>query len=199
MMKRLARIGLVCLLALALAGCLFDTRDADPPANPGTGCGATPLDDPLGIFQAMTCALETKQDAAYERAISQNFLFSPTQQDSLDQTFQGVAVYDGWDKSVEMDVLRLLLSNAQLLDVSFNPTVKINQTTYVRYEPVNYELRVVNVSAPTDTIVYAGVARFDVRNEGGNWRLTFWDEIDTVPNHSTWGYLKGLLRLQLNP
>ena len=196
MNKGFVRIGVVCLLVLALAGCLFDTRDAEPPDPTGGGCGATPLDDPLGVFQAMTCALENQQDAGYERAISSRFVFSPTQQDSLDQTFQGTAVYDNWNKTVEMDVLRLLLSDAQSLDVSFNPKIKINQTTYVRYEPVNYELRVVS---PTDTIVYAGVARFDVRNEGGNWRLTFWDEIDTVPNRSTWGYLKGILRLRLNP
>jgi hypothetical protein len=198
MMKGFVRIGVVCLLALALAGCLFDTRDADPPANAGTGCGATPLDDALGVFQAMTCALENQQDAAYERAISSRFVFSPTQQDSLDQTFQGTGVYENWNKTVEMDVLGLLLSDAQAVDVAFNPSILINQTQFVRYR-VEYELRVVNVATPTDTTVYGGVAQFDVRNEGGNWRLTFWDEIETVENQSTWGYLKGILRLRLNP
>lgn len=197
-MKYLARIGVVCLLGLALAGCLFDTRDAQPPDTPGGGCGATPLDDPLGIFQAMTCALETKQDAAYERAISSRFVFSPTQQDSLDPTFQGVDVYANWNKTVEMSVLGLMLSDAQTIDVSFNPSIKHNESTFVRYE-VEYRLAVVNVATPTDTTLYGGIAWFDVRNEGGNWRLTFWDERDTVPNMSTWGYLKGILRLRLNP
>jgi hypothetical protein len=68
----------------------------------------------------------------------------------------------------------------------------------VRYS-VEYQLGVVDVATPTDTTVYAGLAEFDVRLEGGNWRLTFWNEIDGVPDRSTWGYLKGILRLQLNP
>ncbi len=197
-MKNWVVIGVGLSIALALAGCLFDTRDAEPPATGGSGCGATPLDDPLGVFQAMTCALETQQDAAYERAISSRFVFSPTQQDSLDQTFQGTGVYDNWNKTVEMDVLGLMLSDAQAIDVEFTPQVIHNETTFVRYE-VDYRLAIVNVATPTDTTVYGGVAWFDVRNEGGNWRLTFWDERDTVPNLSTWGYLKGILRLRLNP
>jgi hypothetical protein len=199
-MKRLLpRIVLTVALTLALSGCLFDTRDAyPPPSGGGTGCGAISLDVPGSVFEAMTCALESEQDAAYERAISERFVFSPTQQDSLDQTFAGTAVYDGWNKDVEMDVLSLLLSDAQSVDVQFNPSILINQTTFVRFR-VPYVLKVVNTATPTDTASYEGVAQFDVRNEGGNWRLTFWDEIETVPNRSTWGYLKGILRLRLNP
>lgn len=194
------RIGFVVLVAIAMQGCLFDTRDAEPPDDPGSGggCAATPLDVPNAVFQAMTCALEDQQDAAYERVISQRFVFSPTQQDSLDQTFTGTAVYDGWNKTVEMEVLGLMLSDAQAIDVSFTSSVLINTTTFVRFR-VPYELRIVNVATPTDTTLYGGVAQFDVRNEGGNWRLTFWDEVETVPNLSTWGYLKGILRLRLSP
>jgi hypothetical protein len=142
--------------------------------------------------------LESEQDAAYERAISERFVFSPTQEDSLDQTFAGTTVYEGWTKDVEMDVLGLLLSDAQTIEVEFNPSILINQTTFVRFR-VEYALGVVNVATPTDTTLYEGVAQFDVRNEGGNWRLTFWDEIETVPDRNTWGYLKGILRLRLNP
>lgn len=191
------RIGFAVLVAIAIQGCLFDTRDADPPDDPGEGgCAATPLDVPNAVFEAMTCALEDEQDAAYERVISQRFVFSPTQQDSLDQRWGGVPVYGGWTKAVEMEVLGLMLSDAQSLDVVFNPSVLINTTTFVRFR-VPYELRIINVAAPTDTAFYGGVAQFDVRNEGGNWRLTFWDEVETVPNQPTWGFLKGDLRLRL--
>jgi len=197
MTKWIKGITLVCILALALSGCLFDTRDADPPADEGDD--VIPLDDPLGVFQAMTVALESKKDANYERAISERFVFSPTQPDSLDQTFAGTTVYDNWNKTVEMDVLGLLLADAQSIDVEFNPTPQGGSTTTFQRFRVVYELRVVNRATPNDTTVYAGVANFDHRLEGGNWRLTFWDEIDTVPDRSTWGYLKGILRLQLNP
>ncbi len=192
------RVGLTCAIAVTLSGCLFDTREPDPPV-PGTGgCAAIALDVPNAVFEAINCALESEQDAAYERVISERFVFSPTQDDSLDQRFDGTAVYDGWDKDVEMDVFRLMLSDAQTLAVDFTPSVLINQTTFVRFR-VEYALGVVDVATPTDTTLYGGVAQFDVRNEGGNWRLTFWDEVETVPNVRTWGYLKGNLRLELNP
>jgi hypothetical protein len=199
MIRLSARIVFTAALTLALSGCLFDTRDAfPPPSGGGTGCGAISLDVPGSVFEAITCALESEQDAAYERAISERFVFSPTQEDSSNQTFAGTAVYDGWTKDVEMNVLSLMLSDAQTIDVQFNPSILINQTTFVRFR-VGYVLKVVNVATPTDTTSYEGVAQFDVRNEGGNWRLTFWDEIETVANRNTWGYLKGILRLRLNP
>jgi hypothetical protein len=199
MKRRINQAVLTWAIAVTISGCLFDTRDAEPPTDGGGGgCSAIALDVSNAVFEAMTCALESEQDAAYERVISQRFVFSPTQDDSLDQTFAGTAVYDGWNKTVEMDVFGLMLSDAQTLAVEFTPSILINQTTFVRYR-VEYLLTVVNVSTPGDTTVYGGVAQFDVRNEGGNWRLTFWDEIETVPNLHTWGFLKGILRLRLNP
>ena len=194
--KRLVTMAVA--LSLMMSGCLFDTRDPEPPGDNNTGCAAITLDVPNAVFEALTCALESEQDAAYERVLSQAFLFSPTQQDSLDQTFAGTDVYNGWNKDVEMEVFRLLQSDAQALAVDFTPSIQINQTTFVRFS-VDYELRVVNTVTPTDTLVYAGIAEFDVRNENGNWRLTFWNEIDSAPGMQTWGFLKGILRLRLNP
>jgi hypothetical protein len=186
----------VYVLAILLSGCIFDTREPNPP-DPG-GEPAIPLDDPLAPFEAMTVALETLKDANYERAISESFVFSPLEQDSLDQTFAGTDVYANWNRTVELDVLALLISDAQFIDVQFNPTAEGGTTTFQRFR-VNYSLRIVNRGAPTDTSMYEGVAYIDNRNEGGNWRVVFWDEIDTVPNQQTWGYLRGILRLRLNP
>ena len=187
-------------MAAQTPACLFDTRE-DQVQEPisGSECQVVSLDTPLQAFVAMEKSLDDcKQDANYERAISTYFVFSPTLTDSLDQNFIGTGVYDNWTKQVEMDVLRLLLSDAQKLDVSFNPSVLINKNTFVRYR-VDYTLDVILKATPTDTTHYAGVAEFDVRNEGGNWRVTFWNEVETVAGSSTWGFLKGILRLRLNP
>lgn len=195
MTKWLKGITLIGLIAFAMSGCLFETRPAAPPDEDDD---FITLDVPSAVFQAITQSLTSLQDANYERAISTRFVFSPTQQDSLDQTFTGTDVYADWNKTVELEVLGLLLSDAKNIDVAFANSVLINQSTFVRFN-VDYRLAVVDNATPTDTTVYAGIAQWDVRNEGGNWRLTFWNEIETVPNRSTWGYLKGILRLQLNP
>lgn len=191
---------MITLLALATAltvpACLFDTREDDV-EPPDLGGNTIILDDPLKVFTAINETLKTRQDANYERAISDRFVFSPTLQDSLDQNFIGTGVYDNWNKQREMDVLALLLGDALFLRGEFTPTEEINTTTFVRFR-VSYELDVVSVAAPLDTVSYQGVAFFDTRLESGNWRLTFWDESEPVTGFSTWGYLRGVLGLQLN-
>lgn len=201
-MKTDLRIGnfLIALaVVLSMSACLFDTREDNVvPPDPGGG-GLISLNDPLQVFVALNSTLNvSQQDANYERAISAEFIFSPLLQDSLDQNFDGTGVYDNWDKTREMDMVGLLLADAQTIRSEFNPSVEINKNTFVRYR-VAYELDVVNTATPGDTARYRGVAFFDVRNESGNWRLTFWDEIDTVEGFATWGFLRGILGLRLNP
>jgi hypothetical protein len=89
MTKWITGITLICILALAMSGCLFDTRDAEPPADEGDD--VIPLDDPLGVFQAMTVALESRKDANYERAISERFVFSPTRRTRSTRRSRGPA------------------------------------------------------------------------------------------------------------
>jgi hypothetical protein len=198
-MSSLRRIGAIASLTTILMGnsCFFDTRDAEPPTGDTTVCT---LESSGKAFQCMADALEDKQDANYERSLSDNFIFSPTPTDSLDQTFPGCdvgapnCVYNNWTKDVEMDVVRQLLGDSESLNVDFgSPSIISNRSTFVRYR-VTYSLEVVTVAAPTDTTTYKGVAHIDVRNEGGNWRVEFWDEQATVEGSRTWGYLRGITR-----
>lgn len=191
------RIVPVLLLALAATApaCLFDTRE-DLVQPPVPGGETVILDDHTKVFVAINKSFEDLSDANYERAISDQFIFSPLLQDSLDQNFIGTGVYDGWGKTREMEVLQLLLSDAQYITADFEPVLEINKTTNVRYR-VTYELRVARLAAPTDTLRYRGVANFDIRNESGNWRLTYWDELEGVEGFASWGYLRGVLGLQL--
>jgi hypothetical protein len=189
-MKTLVTL-LPCLL-LSLLAC--DSRDAMQPPEPVTGCV---LDTPERAFVCMKQALANQKTGDYERSISESFVFSPTLEDSLDVAFTGSPVYAGWNKDVEMQTLNLLLDDTSFTHVDWGtPARLIDKNTFVRWS-VSYALKTVTVAAPTDTVVYKATAYFDVRNEGGNWRVTFWDEISNTPGYSSWGYLRGVNRLRL--
>jgi len=173
-----------------LPSCDSDERDVQSP-GPDPVCT---LESPSKVFWCMDGAIESQQDANYERSLSDSFVFSPTDIDSLDANFSGTSVFDSWNKPVEMETLQLLFSDADWIKADFGtPFILINKNTFVRYN-VSYSLAVINAVAPADTVIYKGVAQFDVRNENGNWRMTSWNEKTQVPGFATWGYLRGELR-----
>jgi hypothetical protein len=178
---------------LVCTACIFDTRDADPPDDTVSGCT---LDSPQKVFTCMAEALNSEQDGNYERSLADNFLFSPTVSDSLDQLLLPFCVYENWTKPVEMDVLQLMLSDNNNIVWDFGtPVAKINKNTFVRFE-VNYSLSMVPSASPTDTLVFRGIAEIDVRNVTGNWKVTFWNEVQNVGGATSWGFLRGDLRKQ---
>jgi hypothetical protein len=186
----------LAMLAFATlaGGCLFDTREAQEPA---TDTGQITLDDALDVFASMRSGLENDASANYERAIGDEFIFSPLLDDSLDQAFAGVvpSPYADWTKEVERDVTNLLLSDADTIQVEFTPSALINENTFVRYR-TQYALRVV-LRTGGSAATYEGVAYIDVRRIRGNWQVTYWDEIEPVEGASTWGFLRGTLRQRL--
>lgn len=186
--------GILAIAITVSGGCLFDTRD---PAIPGerTGTPLTPLDNPTAIFPNLTTGVEELGGANYESALAENFVFSPLQEDSLDQAL-APDIYTGWTKDIEMDVLRTVLSDADSMVVDFEPEEEISQNDFVRYR-VTYELRFV----PRDNsgaVTFRGAANFDVRrSSAGVWQLEFWDEIAPGENARSWGYLRGTTRQRL--
>jgi len=194
----LARAALALPLAIALSsGCLFEPRDADPPGGT-TGPPPISLRFPSDVLVALRTGLQSLTRSNYERAISEVYIFSPTLEDSLDLNFIGTGVFDNWTKAVELEVYDNIIAEANEIAVTFNNTAIINENTFVRYD-VAYELTVISRTAPPDTAEYRGRAYFDVRNEGGNWRLVYWDEIEGVENYASWGFLRGTVRKRLSP
>ncbi len=190
----MASVAAACV-AVAVPSCLFDTRDANDPTKV---TGACTLESPGKWKVCMTSAVNEQKDANYERTLSPTFLFSPTQADSLDQTFTGTDVYANWDKVRELAVLGTLFSESTRTTVDFGDlTTVINKNTFVRFRST-YTLEVITPNEPNPpvTTIYKGVADIDVRNEGGQWKVTYWNEIETVPGFSTWGFLRGILGLQ---
>lgn len=191
--RRVVLFTLALLSALMVSACLFEAREATPP-DAGSG-PSVPLDSPTQPFVAVKTSFEKDNDVDYERALSDGFRFYPLQDDSLDQSLIGTGAYDNWTKDVELEVVRLLLSEANL-EVSFETTPRINENTFVRFDVI-YVLLEIKPGTPPDTTQYAGTSQIDVRNEGGNWRFTQWRDLSAGPGVRTWGYLRGITRLRL--
>jgi len=190
-----ARLAVVMLTVSVLAtGCLLEPRQPIPPGEGGQDSDWVPPDQPAVVFQNLKTGLENLNGVNYNRSLSDDFGFSPTLQDSLDPSLPGA--YDGWDLSVEEGVTNLMVSEADTIEVDFNQSVNINEADFVQFR-VEYTLRV--VSQATGSTTYKGVAHFDVRRETAGWHLLYWDEVENVDGFSTWGFLKGTLRLQLQP
>jgi hypothetical protein len=187
-MRRLALFTLAIAAFAALgSGCLFDTRPANAPVVDG---GGVVFDDPEDVFQGMRSGLESNRFSEYERALGDDFIFSPLLSDSLDQTFTPTT-FSGWTRQVERDVMLLVVSEADSIQVEFTPKRLIDTNSYVQYR-TEYRLRVVPRNG--DAAVYAGVALLDVRRIRGQWQVTYWDEIGRVDPYQTWGFLRGITR-----
>jgi hypothetical protein len=132
------------------------------------------------------------QGANYERSLADNFNFLPFEQDAIDLP----GAFDDWTKDVEMDVLKLMLSESSEAEVSFDRVVNIDENEYVQFR-VTYEMRLVAKTGGVEE-TYQGIAEFDVRRNAGIWELELWREVERVESFTTWGYLKGTLRQRLD-
>lgn len=181
------------ILAFVGSGCLFDARDAERPPIEGGGTVII-FDDPQDVLAGMRVGFEEDAFSNYERAIGDDFIFSPLLDDSLDQTFNATT-FAGWNRDVELEVARLILSEADTIDVEFNPQAVIDQNTFVRYE-TSYSISVSpRVDGPPT--VYQGIANIDVLKVGGIWQVVYWDEVEPDDIYRSWGFLRGLTRQKL--
>jgi len=191
---RAAAVAVCALAAMMVSACLFDARTPEPPAVDGGPI--IPLESPERPFAAIKASLEKGNDVDYERAISEDFIFSPLPEDSLDQNLVIKPVYAGWIKQVELDVLNLILADNNVT-VEFAPLPVINENTFVRFN-TTYLLTLIS-KVVGDTTIHSGTSQVDVRNEGGNWRVTFWKDTSADDGVRSWGYLRGISRFRVLP
>jgi hypothetical protein len=170
------------LLALACG------EDGNPVAPDSPG-GVIP--DPPHPIQVIREAFRTRSPSRYSDVLSADFIFSPTDTDSLRDEFAGTGVFAHWARDVEFSVFPRFFDDARAFDVEFPSAPLINKNVFLRYR-VEYELNITDRFNAVTT--YRGVAHFDIRNENGTWRLVRWDEVENVAGYESWGFLRGNLR-----
>lgn len=177
------------LMLSAATGCIFEVREADPPAR-----GSTWLvpDDPQRVFQNMESGLEDLTGVNYGRSLNDAFVFSPTLEDSLNPTLAGKFV--NWTVDVEKEVTDLILSEARSLTVAFTEREQIFSSSVEVKFKVRYELTITTNTAPPDTVTYKGRGQFDMVNGSKGWQLNRWKEEEREIGFATWGFLRGSRR-----
>lgn len=197
MRHKMAKWTLVTSVAIAVVmtattGCkMFEPREAEPPGT-SDNVAYVPPNSAAGVFANLKSGVENlAQGANYDRSLADNFNFLPFEQDAIDLP----GAFENWSKQVEMDVLKLMLSESNEAEVTFNRVVNIDETEFVQFR-VTYEMRLVSKTGGQETI-YKGIAEFDVRRNAGIWELELWREVEQVESFTTWGYHKGTLRQRL--
>lgn len=188
-------LGIASVLLIIAACNLFEPREAEPPREDDNRIPFQPANSAAGIFPNLQTGVENLANGEnYDRSLAENFTFVPLDQDAIDPSLPP-GIYNGWTNDVEMNVLKLMISEASVATVKFTQTPQINENEFVQFR-VTYELQL-TPKGGTEAAIYQGVAEFDVRRISGIWLLETWRDIESVENFTTWGYLKGSLRAQL--
>ena len=173
-----------------VSGCIFDTREADPPADSETAWQVPTV--PSRVFINMRTGLEDLTGVNYNRSIQDVFTFVPLPQDANNPTLIGK--FDNWTRDVEVQVVERIVSEASEITVSFDNTTQIfDQNPFANFQG-DYTLTIVSNTIPPDTTTYKGKAQFDMRDGSKGWQLIRWEDIESEPGFATWGFLRGTLR-----
>jgi hypothetical protein len=191
---RKAALILMLAAALAAAGCILEPRDAEPPGSEEESDWIVPK-GPKDVFRNLASGLSAAGNSNYERSLADDFTFIPRDQDRIQ--FPG-GTFDDWTKAVEMNVLNRIKSTymgertAQYGDENGNFPNEDIQVGMAEFEgPYMWTL---DRGDGSDPEVYAGTARFYLREGTSGWVLARWEDIDVIESYPTSGNLRGTYR-----
>jgi len=177
-----ALVGLFALLVCA--GC---PRDPDSPSEEGGDL--VNLSDPDSVLFQIQVGVAGGVITQYLNAYTQDFRFHPDQVDSISLSNQNPTVFEGWDLTVERQVMQDILNSYASRSVTFTNV----ESTVVNDRAVKLRER---YTLFLDSERYQGEAEFDMIQESSNeWRIFNWQDrrLQADPD-TTWGFLKGLNR-----
>lgn len=190
------RIFVVLLLAVFIAvqsGCLFEPRQAEQPG----GGEETPWIVPNtsdDVFSNLKSGFEASSNSNYERSLDESFTFKPRPED---ETQLPAGVFDGWTKTVELEVVTRLKG-----EYPGKRTIRFGAEGADRWQRRDEKQGIaiyegeymIEINSGNGVQSYAGIARFTVVQTSLGWMLKEWEDLDVNGNFPTSGYLRGTLR-----
>jgi hypothetical protein len=184
------RSGRAAVLAVLLVpgGCdLFATRE--PEVEGSQQSLWTPPTSPEIVVTNLELALEIGNFNDYQRALTPDFSFTPDPADvaQLGIEFPGDNVFDGWDRSVEVEVATTIRAGADSVAVEL---VKFEDDLGQPIRLLKYDYKVTLRTGTLQTF-YEGDAWFTIAlQENGEWIIREWEDV-AIPQTPSWGILKG--------
>ena len=182
-MKRLLII-LMPLLAIALAGCIFEPREA---AEPDSETSVPYLDrtEPRNVWDNMQTSLRAIHSPGWEDAILQtDFRYLP----DSDAQSQYPGVFDAWDGAQEVEFIQKFYSTNPSIDVLLRDTgfvVPGTSGTEVEWEGVIYDMTVTDEGGAVNR--YRGSANITFKVEGNFWFVSIWEDLQGESDPDTPG------------
>lgn len=194
--RRALKLAGAAVLVVAVSACnLFEPREAEDPGGDDDRVPFRPANSAAGVFPNLQSGVENLANGEnYDRSLADNFVFRPLDEDAIDPSLPP-GIYEEWTRDVEMNVLKLMISESSAATVTFNSTPQINENDFVQFR-VTYVLVLTSGGDGSESEL-RGVAEFDVRRVSGIWVVEQWRDIERVEDFTTWGYLRGSLRAQL--
>jgi len=170
-------LALAALIA-HLGGCLFDTRDPEPPTS--GAIDYLPRSNAANVWENCRLALINKDTGGWDTAVFEGFVYEP---DSDTEQANPSVDWDSWGKDAEMNFINSWFAtdvtiSANLRDTDINTP---DGSGGVAEWEIIYLLSVVdNQSGSTTRYRGNAVLRFTV--EGSYWFLTYWRDQNGEPD-----------------
>ena len=177
---------------LPLGGCLFDTREPEPPS---TGAiDYLPRSSAANVWENCRLALINQDTGGWDTAISENFVYVPDA-----DTEQAYATVDwaNWGKDAELSFVNSWFATgiaitADLRDTDINTP---DGSGGVAEWEIIYFLSVVDNQSGTTTR-YRGNAVLRFTLEGSYWFLSYWEDRNGEPDPDSGATLETMGRLR---
>jgi len=167
----LLSLALVAALLPLLAGCLFDTRDPEPPQT--AAIDYLPRSSPANVWENCRLALTNRDSGGWDTAVSENFEYVPD--GDTESSFGGID-WSGWNKEVELAFAgNWFATGADIVSASTQWVDDGISTPggsggFAEWDLIYY----FTVNSNGSTTRYRGRAILQFELEGSYWYLSYW-------------------------
>jgi len=167
---RLATGLAAAVLALAAGGCLFEPRDAEPPAT-GQQIDYLPRTAPANVWENCRLSLVNRDVTGWDNAIYETFQYIP---DSDTRSAFPAVDWDNWGRAQEIAFITSLYNNVTAIAADLRDeeiSTPEGSGNFAEWDIIY----LVEVTDQTGSVTkYRGRATLQFELQGSYWYLTYW-------------------------